>query len=479
VLVLVLLSASFVCAQDPFVGGYVLLSRSSRNGEIVGLSELNMLVESADSIPVNRIWLSFFAPTMVYVPGSFTLEHARLNVSKTGDFGFAAIRSAIVKLQAAGVEVFLSMGGWNYNCFPYMYARYSVGGYGENTPNYWKIEKFGGGDINKCVADNQYCYVCEPPSEGTSLEDFQIFPEPEYSPTWKQATDMVEAHANASNPPKWSYDMVAGKPWTDPKTGIQVIVPGDNYYVTVNRDPYQDLVYLAKDLGAAGIDIDYEEFWHGDYFKVGDPQGPWVLPQTTYKYAAIVMDTIININNIYPELKLSTAAGAVGAWSTNWWGGNLKGLWYNMKQLYPNATDFMSKGANAGGINVMSYDLSDNPQFHECPDDNDCSLDKQVAFYMKAYQDAQIPANVGYEVGVPAYPSPDHDASHQLPLTHAMLSSIVSQTQTQFPSAFFWELFKEQNQTDYASATQVAQTLCSAILKSRRCVGALPNVTAY
>ena len=99
VLVLVLLSATFVCAQDPFVGGYVLLSRSSRNGEIVGLSELNMLVDSADSIPVNRIWLSFFAPTMVYVPGSFTLEHARLNVSKTGDFGFAAIRSAIVKLQ--------------------------------------------------------------------------------------------------------------------------------------------------------------------------------------------------------------------------------------------------------------------------------------------------------------------------------------------------------------------------------------------
>lgn len=148
-------------------------------------------------------------------------------------------------------------------------------------------------------------------------------------------------------------------------------------------------------------------------------------------------------------------------------------------QLYPNATDFMSKGANAGGINVMSYDLSDNPQFHECPDDNDCPLDKQVAFYMKAYQDAQIPANVGYEVGVPAYPSPDHDASHQLPLTHAMLSSIVSETQTQFPSAFFWELFKAQNQTDYASATQVAQTLCSVILKSRRCVGALPNVTAY
>ena len=71
----------------------------------------------------------------------------------------------------------------------------------------------------------------------------------------------------------------------------------------------------------------------GDYFKVGDATGPWTLPQTTYKYAAIAFDFMINIKNILPTLKLSTAAGAVGAWSSNWWGGNLKGLWYNMKQV--------------------------------------------------------------------------------------------------------------------------------------------------
>jgi len=34
-----------------------------------------------------------------------------------------------------------------------------------------------------------------------------------------------------------------------------VTVPGDSYFSTVNRDPYQDLVYLAKDLGLAGVDI--------------------------------------------------------------------------------------------------------------------------------------------------------------------------------------------------------------------------------
>ena len=108
--------------------------------------------------------------------------------------------------------------------------------------------------------------------------------------------------------------------------------------------------------------------------------------------------------------------------------------------MYPDTITFMSVGPNAGGINVMTYDLSDNPQFHECPDDNDCPLDKQVAFYMKTYQDAGIVATVGYEIGVPAYPSPEHDAAHQLPLTPTLLRSIVSQTQSQFKGAFFWEV---------------------------------------
>jgi hypothetical protein len=32
-------------------------------------------------------------------------------------------------------------------------------------------------------------------------------------------------------------------------------VPGNGYFAQQKRDPYQDLVYLAKDLGLAGIDI--------------------------------------------------------------------------------------------------------------------------------------------------------------------------------------------------------------------------------
>jgi hypothetical protein len=89
-----------------------------------------------------------------------------------------------------------------------MYARYSVGGYGTSTPNYWKVQQYGGGSLDGCTPDNMFCYVCEPPSENTTFASFEIFPEPEHSDTWQAATKMVEAHANATHPPEWHYDMV-------------------------------------------------------------------------------------------------------------------------------------------------------------------------------------------------------------------------------------------------------------------------------
>ena len=100
-------------------------------------------------------------------PGSHTLDGAGFDGfadPTQKDKGFAQLAAAIAKLAAGGVESFLSMGGWNYNCFPSLYMRYSVGGYGTSTPNYWKIQKFGGGSLSGCTEANQWCYVCEPPS---------------------------------------------------------------------------------------------------------------------------------------------------------------------------------------------------------------------------------------------------------------------------------------------------------------------------
>ncbi|EGD72698.1 hypothetical protein PTSG_04427 [Salpingoeca rosetta] len=459
-------------ADTKFVGGYILMS-ATRNGHAAGLDELASLADNAKSLPVSRVIIGFFDPTMVYMPGSQTLNSTGLNASSTGDYGFAKVKESIGKLQKGGVEVFLSLGGWNYNCFPYLYMRYSVGGYGTHTPNYWKIDQYGQGNMSNCNDANQYCWVCEPPSEGTDLSDFAIFPTVPGSDTWQQAVKFVESNAKGNETPAWHYEMVPGRPWTDPKTGIQVQVPGRYDFVRLNRDPYQDFVYLAKDLGVDGIDLDYEEFWHADYFKYGN--GPWWLPQTVYKYAAIAKTLILHIQNIMPKLKLSTAASAVGGWSSSWWGGNLKTSMYYLNLWYPSLVDFMTKGKNAGGVNVMTYDLSDNPEFHECPEPNICSLSDQVKFYMQQYKAANIPANVGYEIGTPAYPSPKHDPTHQLPLTKAELQKIISEVQGDCDGGFFWELFKPYS-SGQASPTDTAQAICSTVLgDADRCSGSVPT----
>merc|ERR1711976_120960 len=121
-------------------------------------------------------------------------------------------------------------------------------------------------------------------------------------------------------------------------------------------------------------------------------------------------------------------------------------------------------------INVMTYDLSSNEEFHECPTPGVCSLDQQVEFYMKTYRDAGYAANVGYEVGQPAYPDPTHDKSHQVPLSSDKLDAVLSKTQPHHSGGFFWEMYK--GASGEAPATEVAQKLCKSVLgDAPRCAG--------
>lgn len=438
-------------------------------GKVVGMQELEALAEHADTIPVNRIWVAFFDPTLVYEAGSNTFADTGMETgSSAADLGFAEVKKHIKTLQDAGVEVFLSMGGWNYNCFPALYTRYSIGGYGDHTPNYWKIETYGKGSIDGCTEDNMWCWTCEPESEGTTLDSFAIFPEPQFSAGWDAAKKYVESKTTNVTA-IWHPDMAPGSTWTDEKTGQSLKVPGKSKFNDMKRDPYEDFVLMAQDLGAAGVDIDYEEMWHADYFKTGDDQGPWDNTQTTYKYVAIAKDMIDAVDKHAPNLKITTAAGAVGAWEGKWWGGNLKGVWSRAKKMFPEVTDRLE-------INVMTYDLSSNQDFHECPDDQTCDLDAQVEFYMKTYRDAGFSANVGYEVGQPAYPDVTQDKEHQVPLDADMLDSILSKTQPQHPGGFFWELYKPAE--GHAPANDVAQKLCKQVLgDDQRCSGTIPSIS--
>lgn len=450
--------------EDGMSGGYILMERQGADGKPIGLKAMAGLAAAADKIPINRLWVAFFSPTMTYKTGSNTLKGTGLHISNSSDGGYAELKKAITLLQAGGVEVFLSMGGWNYNCWPYMYTRYSVGGYGTKTPNYWKITENCGGSLDNADESNQWCYTCEPASEHTTLDSFTIFPEPK-SDGFNAAIEYVKSHSSGA---KFNQDMIPGQDYTDSKTGKSVKVPGKD---TTGRDPYEDIVLLAKDLGAAGIDMDYEEFWHADYFRTG--KGPWKLDQTSNKYAAILKDVEDHIKKTYPSCKLSTAAGAVGAWSGKWWGGNMKGVWLQVKQKMPELMDFMSKGSNAGGVNVMTYDLSSNEKFHECPEPGQCALDVQCKFYMDTYKTADIGANVGFEIGTPAYPDPKHDPSHQLPLSTDLLTKILDQSPGN--GAFFWEIYKPGD--GHATPSQVAQAQCKKHLSgASRCSGSFPSL---
>ncbi|KAG0072070.1 hypothetical protein BGZ89_008308 [Linnemannia elongata] len=458
-------STSQVEAATPVVAGYLLLNPQN------GPAKLKALADNAANIPVNRIFLAFARPGMVYVPGSNTLERVGLAYGTSGDYGFADLKTQVAKLKAGGVEVFLSMGGWNYGCFPYVYTYYSVGGYGTSTPNYYKIQE-NGGSLASCTEANMWCYTCEPKSEGTVLADFDIFPEPTNSSVWQAAMTYVKAGAKG-DAPVFHPEMVPGTQWKDPKNQQTNLVPGDGYYAKVNRDPYQDLVYLGKDLGLTGVDIDYEEMWHADYYKNGPAAGPWTNHQTTYKYAAIMQDVRLSIQAIAPDMLLATAASAAGGLSTNWWGGNLKNIWYNMNKWYPDLYSFV---ATTGGVNVMTYDLSNNQQYYECPDANTCSLSAQVNYYMKSYADNNMLAHVGYEIGTPAYPDYNHDAAHQLPLIQSELSAILAVQGAK--GGFFWELYKGiGKQPNNVEVISVAQQICKAALGANtpRCAGSIPQ----
>ena len=77
-----------------------------------GLQGLQMLAAHAATLPITRLFLAFVSPTLVYVPGSKTLAGAGMGIATAAaDAGFSDVHEAVAKLEAGGVEVFLSMGG--------------------------------------------------------------------------------------------------------------------------------------------------------------------------------------------------------------------------------------------------------------------------------------------------------------------------------------------------------------------------------
>jgi hypothetical protein len=240
--------------------------------------------------------------------------------------------------------------------------------------------------------------------------------------------DVTAGKVNACGPAEEKYDSF-------PNPG-----PGNRFDNPISGQAadqaYRNVVQLASDLGVAGIDLDYEEFWHADlnayswrltpdsvqtpannpeYLDTAElmSQGkgpliynndmqldpaqqpyPRIMPDTVDKFAAILGSLYNAIDAINPELALSTAAPATGGlpnmsanWGSNaqtshtyggaWWGGNLYGLIYNTALQYPDKIDRLST------IGIMSYDLSET----DCGGDTNipCDLAGQVDYYYGSF----------------------------------------------------------------------------------------------
>ena len=102
---LVLQAAINEIGAPPVVGGYLILNQGSDTGN----AQLKALSENAATLPINRLWISFFSPNMVY-KGDKDLSKTGL----AGKYDFDTVKGYIAKLKAGGVEAFLSMGGWDF-----------------------------------------------------------------------------------------------------------------------------------------------------------------------------------------------------------------------------------------------------------------------------------------------------------------------------------------------------------------------------
>ena len=402
-----------------------------------------MSCKQRGGLPINRIWLAFFRPDIDYSHciEKETLDYTPWNNSDwngrppsggcgfmksghdgkaIGDGGYQDLKKIIKNFTTANrkVEVFLSMGGWNFNCFPELYTINSIASYPSNGPNYFKIK-------GNCSLDPVWCGTCEPlgditdPIEYSQL--FTFFPDPCQS---GRSPDLNSGGIDRKQNPKGclqpgtkhdnlklslsqysdgGYPEASGTnivryPFTGGAAKLEN-TPGNK--LDTPTQSYTSFCDFAAALGADGVDIDYEEFWHADTYRSavaaknydGGNQlsiaGPVDLQQTADKFSDIIQVFQDYITNKPLKLKLSTPGGAASCVSGDWWGGNLKGL--NLKD------NVKEKLKNFSDINIMTYDLSgrhttplecgfqdpDQPKNAGIPPT--CDLPTQVSWYMNSY----------------------------------------------------------------------------------------------
>jgi len=449
-------------------------------------NNLQKVADNVDDYKFTRLILSFVDPRLKYTTGQDSFLNTGLFTNgATGGPTFENIKSHIKTIQNAGKEVFICVGGWNYsaggdgNTVALNSADLSgtpLGSFTEPDSNYFEVEHGTPGITD--TSDGGYQYFRSllfyplsniwgmtakdnwggAPTEGCKITNavFPVFRPKggnEYlSRFYKNSVTKVLIKPDKSNnwcyvaePPVLNQSQVFSSfpyPFGYPSSGLPLgLTPAIAGSDTGGYNHYQSLVHLANDLGVNGIDVDYEEFWHADWYRLDysgnhdrnpKSKGPWVLPYTVAKYAWILYSVENNIKLINSDLLISVAAPAVGAipignpntahnWQI-WWGGNLKGLiaqmikplnkknWTQIAKTPISGKDIIEK--LTGGIGVMTYDLQAGLQNDPLAGtDLYNTLAGQIAFYMNSYynllknNDIDVPLYIGIETQTPADPS--------------------------------------------------------------------------
>ena len=372
---------------------YLLLDNSAIYNSIKNYVDMRY------QMPVDRLVIGFFRPdvdlsSMWKNPEpSFTFEN--IGFGKGMDLTFTVFQKLIrdIKFNCGVKEVYLSMGGWNFNCYP----KFAQNSHSHQQKQYWKKDS----SIN-----NMYHHVCSP--SGPDRTAYTFFPDPAYNskldqnisgdiydywsirirpgfstpkkviPKWQWPDDQLldlQTYDNLVNSESDCRSAVEGGERCSLTAADEVVYKNFGYIDLGGRvdisstefigqavDPircYDSFVEFAAKVEADGIDLDYEETWHADTFKVGNAgpalhtslgaggaggpwkwktaKGPYMFSQTKGKFArivAVLKKAIDRHGKGKGKLKLSMPGPAVGFndtryGNTSWYGGNLKGLYLN------------------------------------------------------------------------------------------------------------------------------------------------------
>jgi hypothetical protein len=448
---------------------------------INSLADVNNPIKS----PWDRFIIGFFRPDIDYtwdeaknIPESIPTvkqgairSNAQFFPQKYNDL--KALITKIKTIDAPNgdkMQVYLSMGGWNYNCVPLFYTN-SFASVQPQTDNRNPNSTINLDKDNQPTAN--YGHKCEPKNAmGGTRDDvplnYTFFPDPagdddpslmspsgdEYHSAYTKWQRMIKndnykGMSIKLRPTATSSGLTNWPEWTKDHThyDLSPVPPkayvGNNEFLSAKK-VYTSFVQMAQQVGAHGVDLDYEEFWHADSFhepNSGSSQdgakfnngSPGIFPRTKAKLLRIALmlkseclkQIVIGGTK---HMGLSIPAPAVGASPNKWYYGNLKGLFLDDSQTFDPKLQFpdgkeqfewakmvlawtglktaltdnklINKLFN-GGVYPMTYDLG--AAGNECPI-ADCDLTSQVMYYNQEYNKINIDTYIGFEIGRPAYP---------------------------------------------------------------------------